>query len=395
MNTTRICAICGDTNWKPFLSTNTDRIATSDQRIVAGNLDKSICQTCGVVANTKTFSDRELANLYGQDYGLQEHYFFMPSGLPIARSEAFARWILPHLSPNRLNSVLEIGCGQGNLLQRLQLYFPNREIKGIDGSRLACISAQAKGLDVEQGLILGIGDKLPKSDAIIAIAVAEHTEDISGFISILSSSVSDNGRVIFSQQVQDCHRYDVFINEHVWHFTVNQFCRLLSKNGLEVIYTDCNHPIIQGSCLFVCRPLKNILPYLVSTQPESGFAILNKEYCISMFDKVNRCLDGTDGARIAVFGGGEILAMLLAYTSLGDRHPGDRYPGDRQIVACLDEDMSKVGTVKHGIEVQHIGWLKDNPVDKVLLTMNPRYHTQALEKLKPYNVGNIEILSWA
>jgi len=359
---------------------------TSDQQVVAGNLDKSICQVCGAVADTETLTGAQARLLYGNGYHSDEHYFFTASG-PVARSEIFARWILANL-PGPFNSLLEIGCGQGNVLQRLQTRLskmkPRIELRGIDGNEQSCELARAKGLDVQQGMVLGQGDKLPNSDILLAITVAEHVDDIRGFLSVLASSVSSGGRILLCLPVQDYpgyNGYDLFIAEHVWHLTRSQLCYILHNAGLEVIGIDTN-PFIAGVNLFICRASSRDAIPLMLCEPIP--AVRNRMCWDGVFWKVDRWLNNK--TRIAVFGGGEVLALLLAYTSLGDRH------GDRQVLACLDEDVAKVGSKRNGIDVQPVEWLNDNPVDGVLLTLNQRYHPQVLEELEPYGV---QVFSWA
>ena len=60
---------------------------------------------------------------------------------------------------------------------------------GIEGSKQASELAQAKGLDVRQGLIFGQEEKLPNSDVILAITVIEHIENIPSFLSVLTYSL--------------------------------------------------------------------------------------------------------------------------------------------------------------------------------------------------------------
>jgi len=358
---------------------------TSDQQVTAGNLDKSICQVCGAVADTETLTDAQARLLYGNGYHSDEHYFFTASG-PVARSEIFARWILANL-PRPFNSFLEVGCGQGNVLQRLQARLSKTklriELRGIDGNKQSCELARAKGLDVQQGMVLRQGEKLPSSDIVLAITVAEHVDDICGFLSVLASSINSGGRILLCLPVQDYpgyNGYDLFIAEHVWHFTRSQLCYILHNAGLEAIGISTN-PFVAGVNLFACRASSRGIAPPIPCEPIP--AVRNRMYWDGVFWKVDRWLNNK--ARIAVFGGGEVLALLLAYTSLGDRH------GDRHVMACLDEDTAKVGSKRNGIDVQPVEWLKDNPVDGVLLTLSQGYHSQVLEKLEPYNV---QAFSW-
>lgn len=245
---------------------------------------------------------------------------------------------------------------------------------GIEGSRRASELAKAKGLEVRQGLILGRNENLPKSDVIIAITVIEHVEEISSFLSVLSSILNNNGRIIFCLPIQNYPGYDIFFADHIWHFTVNQFCYMMNRNNLKVIHVDYNHPIIHGLGLFVCEVSNENLDFPVPYEPK--FVTYNRNHWVRVFRRIDKWLDRSETSKIAVFGGGEVLALFMAFTSLGSR----------QILACLDEDLSKVGRKIQGIEIEHIEWLKTNQIDGILLTLNPKYHSLVMKKLEPYGV---------
>jgi FlaA1/EpsC-like NDP-sugar epimerase len=98
--------------------------------------------------------------------------------------------------------------------------------------------------------------------------------------------------------------------------------------------------------------------------------IANRDYWLGLFEKSDILLGNTRG-RIAVYGSGEVLSLLMCHTTLGERN----------IVACIDENPNKWGTRKHGIPVHDPRYLETHPVDAVLLTVNSRYNKQIRDKL--------------
>ncbi len=379
----RVCPACGSREWKTFLEIATGRSLGSDQRIVPWGLQKRICDRCGVVCNHRRFSAQELEVLYGQEYQLntcgEEHLFFTPQG-PVPRSQVYLEWIEPFL-PRDLESLLEVGCGQGNLLSRLAQARPRARVRGLEGSRRACRLARSKGLEVEPGLILSAGDHLPDSQAIVSVGVLEHMEEPGLLGAAVRRALTPGGRAVFCLPVQDHPGYDLFFSDHVWHLTMAQWRAALAGWGLEVIHAESDHPINQGFGLFVCRPgdpARREAP----GHGQARFVTRNRDRWLAVFQRVDRLVAGLEGAPLAVFGAGEVFSLFMAYTRLGEA----------RVTACLDEDSSKHGSQKHGVPIAGPDWLKKGEAQAVLLAVNPKYHRMLTEKLAPFG---LPILSYA
>lgn len=371
----RVCPACGGSRWEKLLHIRTGRTMTSDQRIIPGALCKIICPECGLAANESRFTAEEVEQIYGDSYELntrggEEHLFFTQAG-PVPRSQILFDWIVPHLSLE-FKTLLEIGCGAGNVLDRFRKTFPGRSILGLEGSHKACELARAKGLAVERGLILN-PKSLPAADTILAIGVLEHVEPLGNFLGSIRGALADDGRAVFVIPVQDYPGCDLFFAEHVWHFTVAQCVAALARNGFETVSTDAAHSIYHGFGLFVCRKAQ---PRELAPQRDTDAVTRNRDTWMRRFAAVDAWLTANPGRRVALFGASEVATLLLAFTSLGDRGP----------VACIDEDPTRVGTRKHGIDVVAPGWLAGGGADAVILAANPKYHEQIEKKLEGFPV---------
>lgn len=372
----RVCPACGGSRWEELLHVRTGRIMTGDQRIVPGDLHKIRCADCGVTANARVLSDADLDHLYGDEYilntqGREEHRFYTASG-PVPRSQVFFDWLAPHL-PAGARTLLEIGCGEGNVLTRFAAACPGCRVLGLDGSHHACRLARDKGLEVSRGLVPG-KSPLPRADVIVAINVLEHAETLGAFLGAIRDALSDQGRVLFTLPIQDYPGYDLFFAEHVWHFTLEQCRALLARHGLEPVVVEGEHPINHGIGLFVCRKAQ---PREQAPQRDTHAVTRNRDTWTRRFAAVDAWLAANPGRRVALFGASEVATLLLAFTSLGDRDP----------VACIDEDPTRVGTRKHGIDVVAPGWLAGGGADAVILAANPKYHAQIEKKLQEFPVG--------
>jgi SAM-dependent methyltransferase len=366
----RFCPVTGSNKWQAFYSSTSGRIMTGDQRIVEGNLRKVICPDSGVVANEIAFTPEELELLYGNVYelntlGREEHFFYTSQGV-VARSQIFFEWIAPHL-PDSFDTLLEIGCGEGNLLKRFAAKFPGKKFLGLDGSHKAAKLAKSKGLNVTQRVING-EEAVPEADVFLLINVIEHIENIPLLISSVKNSLSDNGRIIFCLPIQDYGGYDIFFAEHVWHFTVAHFESILRRNGLRILHSDANHPVNHGIGLFVCEKI-NDRPVIIEPV-YSDSIIKNIKFWEANFKSLDDYISSNSFRKIAIFGAAEVATLLLTFTSLGDCN----------LIACID-DTKMPGERKHGIPVYGSAWLNENKVDCLVLAVNKKYHESIREKL--------------
>ncbi|KAB2878371.1 class I SAM-dependent methyltransferase [bacterium] len=371
----RICPLTGSSDFTTYYKSSEDRVMTSDQRIIPGKLHKIIFLKSGIVANAHTFSNEELYAIYGTEYELNtsesdEHIFYTESG-PISRSQVYFEWIRPYF-PNTFESLVEVGCGEGRVLEKIAVENPDRKIIGFDGSHKAANLGKRRGLKISQKLIFK-EEELPKSDVFVLLGVMEHIEDIGNLLTILINSLTENGRIILSVPVQNNLAYDFLFADHVWHFTTAQFKDLLNKYGLDVIHVDDNHKINHGFGLFVCE--KKVIN-AISTANDKEIMLRNLEFWKSKFSNFDIWIGKQILRKIAVFGASEIFTLFMAYTALGKQH----------IIACID-DTKKDGDLKHGIPIHHSEWLRENEVELLLLAVNKKYHKMIEEKFAGLNLN--------
>jgi SAM-dependent methyltransferase len=387
---TRTCPSCGGTTWEPFYESSSGRLLTGDQRIAPGHLAKIICASCGVVANARPLSDDELRELYGEayqlnTYGREEHLFYTADG-PVPRSKVIFDWLVTVL-PCDAKTIVEIGCGEGNVLRRFQEAGLGLHVIGFEGSQHAAELARAKGLDVRNDLILSREQRLPAADFVFSYNVLEHIEDLDGFLSVLKRACRPGGRIVFGLPIQDEGGYDLFFAEHVWHFSIGHVGRVLQRHGLSIEEVKSHHPVNRSAALFACKVAEPMAEpgRDVEFAAWRGMQFANRDYWLGIFAKVDAMLAQASNGSLAVYGSGEVLSLLMCHTALGEEN----------IVACLDEDPNKIGTTKHGVPVHHPDFLKEGQVDAVLLTVNPRYNDQIRAKLAPTGLLIISCFSEA
>ena len=151
------CDLCNCERFETVARTISARGMTSDSRILSRPLNKIICQECGLVREGSTFDASDLSEHYGSSYQLntnesgEEHVFYTPSG-PVPRSRLIHDWIL-EIKPIISGCALEVGCGQGSVLEKLAATFPSARFSGIDLNEHAVARARRKGLDARWGAV--------------------------------------------------------------------------------------------------------------------------------------------------------------------------------------------------------------------------------------------------
>jgi len=112
---------------------------TSDHQVVRGHLKKIECKNCGLVRSGFQPNIEKLKNEYQTNYKynsgkLGDMIYFSPTGFQDRSSHTLER-ILQLLSNDHLNSIetiIEVGCGEGNLIARFKEKYPNKKFIGFE-----------------------------------------------------------------------------------------------------------------------------------------------------------------------------------------------------------------------------------------------------------------------
>ncbi len=366
----RKCPLTNSEYSSPFFSSSDFRVMTSDQRISEGQLKKIIFDESGIVANENALSSEDLDRMYGEEYKLnnsggEEHIFYTKEG-PIPRSLVYFEWIEPFLRGNH-HTVIEIGCGEGNVLARIAESFPEKKVLGFDGNYQAVELGRKKQLNITQK-IFASNEVFPRADLYLLIGVLEHVEDIKSFLFRIAEAINEHGKIVICIPIQNYGGYDIFFSDHIWHFTVKQFEYLLNELDLRLTFTDSNHPINYGFGLFICEKGKAKKANIIN---DSDIMFRNLHFWQDAFVRIDNWFNGHRVEKVAVFGASEVFTLFMAYSSLATQN----------ITACID-DTKKPGDKKHGIPIYHSEWLEKNPVDLLLLAVNKKYHEIIKEKFK-------------
>jgi SAM-dependent methyltransferase len=135
--------------------------------------------------------------------------------------------------------VLEVGCGNGRLLGRLQAL--GWETVGLDTSELACRRIAEQGHDWHCGPLETASFAPESFDAVAAHYVLEHVPDPSGLVQQMARLVEPGG--VLQLSVPNAHSLNSRLlgrwwgpldpPRHCWHFTAGLLVRMARGAGLR------------------------------------------------------------------------------------------------------------------------------------------------------------------
>ena len=350
------CNICGSVSFQDVLLFN--RLIFSDGSKSNGNLIKEECAKCGTI---RTKLKMNLEEFYFKNYQPSRNIdtVALVDNEEINRSQFIYNWIedlIPNEIFQKINSVFEIGCGQGYLLEK----FDMKDKSGIEpsskASALASKIAQIRNIGYEQ-----INDN-EKYDLTLSYCVIEHVENPNSFIEKNYKILNEEGGIMcIALPIQDKFNYDLIFADHIHHFEHKNFISLLSNNGFEIINYELGRGSYFNIGMYVCQ--KKELMY-----KKEFFFIKNKNITNvnKIFSNIDRFIEKYQDNKIFAFGYGEIAKTILPYTNL-----------DKKILYYIDDysNGTKIITSKKSKE---LFFRMDNVT--ILLLVNP-IHIEKIKRL--------------
>jgi len=332
-----------------------------------GDLELACCSACGFIQNNR-FVDHSV--VYSPDY--EETQAFSPRFIGYVD-----RLIEDQDRKHGLagKTVLEIGCGKGDFLERLVARTQARGI-GIDP---AFRPGRSNGETGERLTFIqdfyGPAYAHLRADHVVCRHTLEHIPDVAGFLGMLRRGIGERADVVVLLEVPDVERvlaelafWDVYY-EHCSYFTRGSLARLLQRTGFAV--GDVQKVYDGQYLLLEARP--RVAPEAAAALP-SGLdrpaetAALAGAFATGMTEKLGALRAQLDawwraGKRIVLWGSGsKAVAYLVA---LGV---------DEEVLSVIDINPHKAGYYLAGT-----GHRIDPPsrlpalAPDVILVMNPVY----------------------
>jgi 2-polyprenyl-3-methyl-5-hydroxy-6-metoxy-1,4-benzoquinol methylase len=287
-------------------------------------------------------------------------------------------WRLNFLSnslslPNTGN-ILDIGCGKGNFLLAFSQKFPSWSINGVEVSKNALSFAKKKLLnaDLREGLFEnGLFDK--KFDLIVALDVFEHLEKPIDFLNIVISNLKEDGYLFLEIPNFKLNPADLFVFDHLTHFTKETMHNLLASNGMQIIATEEN--IDKMPLLVICKKSKNKEPIKNNYSIMKNLVQDHVKFNDLMMDTYYQT--DTNNDKIGVFGLG---IMIWAGIQNLKMHK-------EKIVSFFDENEFLIGQRKGEIEIRGLSEIRNFQDLPLVFSISPCYIENVIRKLGAFKVS--------
>lgn len=133
-------------------------------------------------------------------------------------------------------SLIDVGCGEGRLLDLIRKNFDLDDISGADFSKEALNLAEKKGLDVFNADLTDINTFPPKKwDLVICSEVLEHIDDDILALQNLRKLMNENSKLIITvpYSMKYWSRSDKFAG-HVRRYEFEEITNKLEDNGFQI-----------------------------------------------------------------------------------------------------------------------------------------------------------------
>jgi SAM-dependent methyltransferase len=209
----------------------------SDGRVLPLALHRMSCMTCGLGRRAESTRGDDA---FASDYSLYAHA--PGEQFEVHRQGAYARWLSQLIALREINSVFEIGSGNGSLLTLLRDRYPHLRLSGLEPSRQAAAFARAEGLDVRTGH-LG-AEAAAEADLVVCVNVIEHVGDPVEFLRDASRCITDRGQLLIICPDGERPSSELLFYDHVHSFTRDAMERVSRKAGLHVEWAAAAPPAI-------------------------------------------------------------------------------------------------------------------------------------------------------
>jgi SAM-dependent methyltransferase len=184
-------------------------------------------------------TEEELKALYGE-YSYGNDYFISP--ITISRYRNLFRGFEKYRRTGRL---LDVGCGNGLLLSIAREM--GWECFGIEVSSAAIKLCREQGLQVFEGTLSEVSDKLPLFDVVVSVEVLEHLNTPAEELRLMNQLIRPGGLLYlttpnFNGLLRLLTGKDPAIigyPEHLSYFTPRTLGRLARQTGFQIKNLEC------------------------------------------------------------------------------------------------------------------------------------------------------------
>jgi 2-polyprenyl-3-methyl-5-hydroxy-6-metoxy-1,4-benzoquinol methylase len=384
-----VCDLCHSKKYSVLIKLKTGRALRSDRKIVNCNLEKCVCDNCGLVRGSRCFDKQALEDYYSDEYRLsertEEYFFHTPRG-EISRSSLFCDWMLSASGAaiwEKARHCLEVGAGSGLLLREMGRRFPKASCEGIELNRDAVHLARQRGIIMHQGEPADLAGE--QYDVVYSIAVLEHVPSPTKFLKELRRLLKPGGHLFLCQPTQDVPSYDLFFIDHLHHFGTEHLRQYARKTGFHERGVWVGHPWMPNFSLHLWQAVELGAEFVWEGRPGHTKCAAASCSIVADMKNLNALIASLTKRqrRVALFGLNEVYWLACAYSDLADF----------RVVCGLDDNPDKSEYAALEFPVLKPEDCLALRVQDVVLTMNKVYYEYARRRLEKLGLETHPVLS--
>jgi SAM-dependent methyltransferase len=336
MTSTSTCHLCGTITTEIAGFSALVRV-TSDARPWPAGGRLVLCPACGLVQKPITPEwQAEAAEIYSgywlypQANGTEQAVF--NAGMPRRRSDQLLDGVLGAASLPRTGRAVDIGCGNGAMLQALSGRLPGWRLLGCElNDRNRQVVEAIPGVER-----LHVGDihSLPDGfDLATLLHSLEHFPDPVGTLALIAKHLAAQGTLVIEVPDHGRNPFDLVIADHCSHFTAHSLDQTLRAAGFVPSLVTGQWVAKELSALARPGGLRE-----TEISPDSGAAARVARSVAWLEDLASQALAEAARGPVAIFGssiGGSWLVGLL---------------GDKATM-LVDEDPARIGQSHLGLPI--------------------------------------------
>ena len=334
----RGCPVCQNIERAELL--HTQKFTLSDNHLLPKKYDVIACGRCGFVYADTSANQDAYDKYYAEMSKYDMNYTCADSLLYIDR----AKWINTFIC-NRTDSIIDIGCGNGQSLLELQKLGLS-DLTGLDPSEKCVSDLKKKGINGITSSIFSISTSR-KYDCAILSGVLEHIYDVGKIMETMKQLLKQRGLLFVC--VPDASRYqdydsipfDYFNIEHINHFDETSLLNLGLQHGFSTIsFLKTTITLSQTTQPMVFCVYENDEKSATDWQSYSRNCvadyITHTRKNVVINDIINQLIETKE--EIIVWGAGNYTSRLLANAGLDKCN----------IIMIVDNDKHKQGSMISG-----------------------------------------------
>ena len=360
---------------------------SSEGIIMTANVDNYICLDSGLIFNGTGARGGE-DEYYSEEYDLhsendESEFKYKTDDGFVGIYENIYKFISNNSNIKNFKNYLDIGCGKGLLLKKFQENHNELNLYGIEPSKQAkkMYTRIVPNAEIFSGNLEDASLSRTSFDLISTNGVLEHVPEPTSFLNKLYSMLNDEGYCYVGVPNFVTNPADIYTFDHLTRFTPSSIKMLFSISGFEVKAELIDQNRVP--MWYLIQKNRNISRITLDSKKELDIFYKNASDMKNTLASIQKCFDNLKGKKekIAIYGTGATFPLSTLFTDISFD----------DVFCYIDDNDHLLGTLKNNIPVHLPEILLTESIKNIIISANPCYHSQIINKIKSFNINEVDI----